>query len=378
VSRFEHGRFVELERVRNYWAADLPVNVGINNFESIRYEYYMNRESAFEAFKVGVLNYREENAASAWATQYDFPAIKNGRVKREELASHEPAPTQGWYFNLRRSKFSDRRVRDAINYCFDFEWANKYIMYSAYPRLRSYFQNSEMEAQGTPSAEELAILEPFRGRIPAEIFEEPWAPPVSDGSGSDRNLLRKSVALLREAGCTIVGGAMMLPDGSRFVIEFLDTASGMQAHTDLFVTNLKKVGIDARRRVVDPVQFRYRVDHFDFDIVTSWTRGQLTPGSELRNAYGSQTATTQGSRNLSGISDPVVDTLIDRITLATNRQQLVIACRTLDRVLRAGRYWVPMWFSDKARIAYWDTFSRPDASPRFSSGAPETWWWDSR
>jgi microcin C transport system substrate-binding protein len=376
VARFEQGRFVEFERVRDYWAATLPVNVGQNNFDRIRYEYYRERQIAFEDFKAGKLNYNEEYTARFWATQYDFPATRDGRVKREELPTGGAKPTQGWNFNTRRPQFRDPRVREAIGYCFDFEWTSKNIMFNAYTRQRSYFQGGDMEATGKPGPEELALLEPFRGRVPDEVFAEPWVPPVSDGSGSDRALLRKADELFRAAGCTRDGGKLLLPDGKPFAIEFLDSSPALQPHTEPFIANLKKLGIDARPRVVDSVQYKRRIDAFDFDIASSAMGGSLTPGVELMNIYSSKAAATPGSRNMAGIADPAVDFLLDKIAKASSRAELNVACRALDRVLRAGRFWVPMWVPDKARIAYWDIFSRPQRTPKFGTGAPGVWWYD--
>ena len=376
VSRFEQGRYVEYERVKDYWAKDLPVNVGSNNFDRIRWEYYRERQIAFEDFKSGKLNYHEEYTARVWATQYGFPAVAEGRVKREELPSGVSTPTQGWHFNLRRPQFQDVRIREAINYCFDFEWTNKNIMYSAYTRLTSYFDNSDMKAVGKPGPEELALLEPYRGKVADDVFGEPWMPPISDGSGSDRALLRKADELLRAAGCKRDASQLLLPDGRPFGIEFLDSTTSLQPHTEPFIANLKRLGIDARIRVVDTVQYKRRVDSFDFDMTSSAMGGSSTPGIELKNIYSSQAAATPGSRNMSGISSPLIDMLLDRIARADNREDLNVACRALDRVLRAGRYWVPMWYSGKARIAYWDVFSRPEQTPKFGTGAPGTWWWD--
>ena len=197
VSRFEQGRFIEFERVQDYWGADLPLNVGSNNFDRIRYEYYRERQVAFEAFKAGAINFNEEYTARIWATAYDFPAVQDGRVKKEELHNGAPTPTQGWYFNTRRDQFKDPRIREAIGLAFDFEWTNRNIMYSAYKRLTSFFQNSAMMAVGKPGPDELALLEPFRGKIPDEVFGDPYVPPVSDGSGSDRTLLRRADLLLQ-------------------------------------------------------------------------------------------------------------------------------------------------------------------------------------
>ncbi len=378
VSRFEQGRYVEYERVKDYWAANLPVNIGTNNFDRIRWEYYRERQIAFEDFKSGKLNYHEEYTARFWATQYDFPAVKENRVKREELPSGNSTGTQGWHFNLRRPQFQDVRIREAINYCFDFEWTNKNIMYSAYKRLSSYFENSDMQAKGTPGPQELALLEPFRVDLPAEVFQEPWVPPVSDGSGADRNLLRRADELLRAAGCKRENNQLHLPNGQPFSIEFLDSSTVMHPHTNPFINNLKRLGIDARLRTVDTVQFKRRFDSFDFDMVTMALGGSRTPGIEMKNIYSSQAAKTPGSRNVAGIALPVVDALLDVIARADNRADLTIACRALDRVLRAGRYWVPMWYSDKARIAYWDIFDRPQQTPKFGTGAPATWWFDAQ
>lgn len=376
VSRFEQGRFVEFERVKDYWGANLPVNVGTNNFDRIRYEYYRERQIGFEDFKSGKINFREEFTARFWATQYDFPAVRDGRVKREEVLTGLARGTQGWFFNTRRPQFADRRVREAINYCFDFEWTSKNIMFNAYTRLRSYFQGGEMEARGKPGPDELALLEAFRGRVPDEVFGEPWAPPVSDGSGSDRNLLRKADELFRAAGCKRDGNRLLLPDGKSFSIEFLDSSPALQPHTEPFIANLKKLGIDARARIVDTVQYKRRADSFDFDIVSAALGGSLTPGVELKNIYSSRAASTPGSRNMPGIADDAVDSLLDRISRVKTRGELDVACRALDRVLRAGRYWTPMWVSEKSRLAYWDVFARPDEKPKYGTGAPNTWWFD--
>ncbi|MEI6537673.1 MAG: ABC transporter substrate-binding protein, partial [Verrucomicrobiaceae bacterium] len=244
MSRFEQGRFVEYERVKDYWAKDLPVNVGTNNFDRVRYEYFRERQVAFEAFKSGQLDYIEEYTARLWSTAYDFPAVREGRVKKEELPDGKPIPTQGWYFNTRRAKFKDPRIREAIGYAFDFEWTNKNIMYSTYKRLTSYFEGSDMKAQGKPGPEELAILEPLRGRIPDECFGEPWVPLASDGSGSDRNLLRKADDLLKAAGCRREGNRLLLPDRSPLEIEFLDSSGSLIPHTEPFQANLRKLGIN--------------------------------------------------------------------------------------------------------------------------------------
>lgn len=376
VARFEQGRFIEFERVPDYWAKDLPVNVGQNNFDRIRYEYFRDRTVAFEAFKNGTLNYHEEYTSRLWATGYDFPAFREGRVKKEQIANEAPVSIQGWYFNTRRAAFKDPRIREAIGLAFDFEWTNANIMFGSYKRTTSYFENTDMKAVGKPAPEELALLEPFRDKLPTTVFGEPPVPPVSDGSGQDRQLLRRADELLRAAGCKREGGALKLPNGQPFIIEFLDFQQALQPHTQPFQSNLKRLGIDARSRIVDAAQYQRRMDEFDFDMASRNLGGSATPGDSLRIIYGSKAAETPGSRNLAGIADPAVDALIERISLATTRADLVIACRALDRVLRAGHYWVPMWFKAADWLAYWDQFSHPDTKPRFSSGAPGTWWYD--
>ncbi len=376
VSRFEQGRYIEFERVRDYWAEKLPVNVGANNFDRMRYEYYRERQVAFEGFKSGQINFNEEYTARLWATAYDFPAVRDGRVKKEELPNGAPTPSQGWYFNTRRQKFQDARVREALGLAFDFEWTNRNIMYSAYKRLTSYFENSDMKAVGLPSAGELALLEHFRGKAPDEIFGEPYVPPTSDGSGSDRTLLRRADELLRAAGCKRDGTRLLLPGGQPFEIEFLDSSGALKPHTEPLQGNLRKLGIETTYRQVDAAQYKRRLDNFEFDIVTMALGGSLTPGDGLRITWGSEAARTPGTRNVAGVSDPAVDFLIEKIARVDNREDLNTACRALDRVLRAGRYWIPMWYKDKSLVAYWDVFSRPATTPRYSTGAPGTWWWD--
>ncbi len=376
VGKFETGRYIEFERVPNYWAKDLPVNVGQNNFDRVRWEYFRDRTVAFEAFKNGTLNYHEEFTSRTWSTGYGFPAIREGKVKKEEIANDAPSSIQGWYFNTRRESFKDPRIREAIGLAFDFEWTNANIMFGLYKRTTSFFENSDMKAAGLPSPEELALLEPFRAQLPASVFGEPIVPPVSDGSGQDRKLLRRADELLREAGCKREGGVLKLPNGQPLRIEFLDSSGFLQPHTQPFQANLKRLGIEASSRIVDAAQYQRRMEEFDFDMASRNLSGGSTPGDSLRVVYGSEAAKTPGSQNIAGISNPAIDALIDKIANAESRQDLNIACRALDRVLRSGHYWVPMWFRASEWIAYWDQFSRPEQKPRFSSGAPGTWWYD--
>ena len=376
LKTFEQGRFVEYERRPDYWGAKLPVNLGQNNFDRLRFEYYRERQVAFEAFKAGAINYHEEFTSRFWATAYDFPAAKDGRVKKETLHDGAPSRTQGWYLNTRREPFKDPRVREAIGLAFDFEWTNRNVMYSAYKRVVSFFPNTPMEAKGLPEPDELKLLEPLRDKLPAAVFGEPYTPPEGDGSGADRKLLKQAYDLLIAAGCQRDGNAMKLPGGKPLTIEFLDYSSALQPHTMPFIQNLQKLGIQASIRVVDASQYKARTEAFDFDVVTAANGGSSTPGSELKVAFTSEAAARQGSRNLAGVADPAVDALIEAVSNAKSRGELNTACRALDRVLRAGHYWVPMWYRDTAWVAYWDAFARPARQPALGVGAPGTWWWD--
>jgi microcin C transport system substrate-binding protein len=374
VGRFDAGRYIEYDRVADWWGADLPVSRGLNNFDTIRYEFFRDRDAAFEAFTAGQYLFREEFTSRIWATRYGFPAIKDGRVKQSVLRDETPSGAQGWFLNTRREKFKDSRVREAMICAFDFEWTNRNLMYGSYDRTHSYFQNSDMMAKGMPSAEELVLLEPHRDRLPAEVFGEPFVPPVSDGSGQDRALLRRAAQLLESAGFVIRGNRRANAKGERIEVEFLIDEPSFQPHHMPFIRNLERIGIGATLRLVDPVQFRARVDDFDFDVTVQRFNFSSTPGESLRSYFKSDAAAIKGTQNLSGIADPVVDALVEKIVEAKDRENLTIACRALDRVLRAGRYWVPHWYKASHWIAFWDAFGRPAEKPRYGRGIPETWW----
>ncbi len=383
VGKFEANRYIEYDRVKDWWGADLPVGRGIYNFDTVRYEFYRDRDVAFEGFSGKSYLYREEFTARIWATRYDFPAIKDGRVKREVLPDQAPAGAQGWFMNTRRDKFKDPRVREALIHAFDFEWTNKTIMYGAYERTHSLFQNSDMVANGPPSPEELKLLEPFRGQVPDEVFGMPFVPPVSDGSGQDRTLLRKASQLLNEAGLVIKDSKRLLPNGEVFKIEFLLDEPSFQPHHAPFLKNLGTLGIEASPRLVDAVQYRARVEDFDFDITTERLGISATPGDSMRPTFSSQAAATKGSYNLAGIANPAIDALIEKILAADTRADLTTACRAFDRVFRAGRYWVPHWYRATHPVAYWDVFDHPKTLPRYqidnyssSVGERILWWYD--
>jgi microcin C transport system substrate-binding protein len=377
VGRFEPGRYIEYQRVKDWWGANLPVARGQNNFDALRHEYYRDRDVGFEGFSAQSYLFREEFTSRFWATRYGFPAVKDGRVQRDEIPDDTPSGAQGWFINTRRRKFADPRVREAFNNAFDFEWTNKTVMYGSYKRTMSVFQNSDMMASGMPSADEVALLESFRAQLPTEVFGEPYTPPVSDGSGQDRTLLRKAAALLGDASYPIQNGKRVLPDGQPLMIEFLIDEPSFEPHHMPFIRNLKALGIDATLRIVDPVQYRARRDNFDFDITIDRFSFSSTPGDSLRSFFSSQAAGLKGSNNLAGIADPAVDALIESIIAAQSRADLVTACRALDRVIRSGRYWIPNWYKASHWIAYWDVFGRPPAQPRYFRAIPETWWYDS-
>ena len=376
VGRFEPGRYIEYERVKDWWGADLPVARGQNNFDTIRYEYYRDRDVAFEGFTGKNYLFREEFTSRIWATRYDFPAVRDGRVKRDVIPDDTPSGAQGWFFNTRRDKFKDKRLREAFVYAFDFEWTNKSIMYGSYERTHSVFQNSDMMAKGKPTGDEIALLEPYRGKVAEEVFGQPFVPPVSDGSGADRALLRKANALLREAGFPIKDGKRTSPSGEPITVEFLIDEPSFQAHHNSFIKNLGTLGIEANLRIVDAVQYRKRVDDFDFDLIVQRLGFSSTPGDSLRSYFSSQAAALKGSQNLAGIADPVIDALIERIVAANSRPALVTACKALDRVIRSGHYWIPHWYKPSHWLAFWDVFGRPATKPRYGRGIPETWWYD--
>jgi microcin C transport system substrate-binding protein len=378
VGKYEVNRYIEYDRVRDWWAADLPVNRGSYNFDTVRYEFYRDRDVAFEGFSGKSYLFREEFTARIWATRYDFPAIKDGRVKRETLPDETPSGGQGWFLNTRRDKFKDPRVREAVGCAFDFEWTNKTVMYGAYARTHSPFQNSDMMANGPPTPEELKLLEPFRGQVPDEVFGAPYVPPVSDGSGQDRTLLRKAQQLLQDAGLPIKDGKRLLANGEVFTVEFLIDEPTFQPHHATFIKNLGQLGIEASLRLIDAVQYRARVEAFDFDVTPERLTMSATPGDSLRPFFSSQAAATKGSYNLAGVANPAIDALIERAISAETRADLTNACRALDRVFRAHRYWVPQWYRTTHPIAYWDLFAHPEKTPKYAQGvgAPENWWYD--
>ncbi len=376
VDSFDVGRSIIYRRVPDWWAKDLWMNRGRNNFETLRYEYYRDAEVVFEAFKGGETDVRRENSGRNWMTRYDIPAVKDGRIRRDEIPHELPQPMQGFVLNLRRDLFRDRRVREAICLMYDFEWQNKNLSYGFYKRTRSYFGNSELEAKGLPSPEELKILEPLRGKIPDEVFTAEYNPPVTDGSGNIREQARKAIALLKEAGWEIKDGKMTDKAGKKVAFELLLNDAAFERLALPFKQNLERIGVDMSVRTVDASQYRRRTDGYDFDVIIDLWGQALSPGNEQREFWGSKAADLPGGRNTIGIKDPAIDQLIELIIAAPDRESLVMRTRALDRVLQWHQFVIPQFRSGKELVAYWNRFSRPEKAAKYSPIAFDTWWLD--
>jgi len=374
IKSFEAGRRIVYERVTDYWGKDLPVNVGRHNFDEISYDYYRDRTVQLEAFKAGAFDYRIENSSKNWATAYDVPAVRKGLLVKDTFKHKRSSGIQGFVFNTRRDIFKDKRVRAALTYAFDFEWSNKNLFYSQYQRTRSYFDNSELAATGLPGADELAILEPFRGKIPDQVFTEEYLPPKTDGTGRIRSNLRAADKLLKDAGWIIKDRKRVHAEtGTPLDFTITLVSPEFERISLPFAKNLKRLGVEARVRTVDTAQYLRLLESFDYDMITFIWGQSLSPGNEQRNFWGSAAAAQKGSRNFIGINDPVVDELIEKLIAAADRESLVAHTRTLDRVLQWGHYLVPQFHLGADRIAYWDIFGRPKVTPQ--DGAQFTAWW---
>ncbi len=376
VDKVAQGRSIVYRRNPDYWAKDLPVNRGRWNFDNIRFEYFRDRTPAMEAFKAGAYDFREEFTSKVWATEYDFPAIRAGKVKKEVLPDETPSGTQGFFLNTRREALQDPLVREALDLAFDFEWSNRNMFYGQYTRTQSFFENSAMKAEGEPSEAERTLMAGLGVPVSDAALGPAYLPAQSDGSGQDRTLLLKAGKLLDEAGWTVKNGVRVNAQGTPLKLEILMFEQAFERIAAPYVKNLKLLGIDASIRMVDPAQYQQRLKDFDFDITTERYTMRNTPGVELRSYFGSAAAKMDGSLNLAGIADPAVDALIERVIAAKSREELNTAARALDRVLRAGHYWVPHWYKPSNNIAYWDKFSRPATKPRFDRGILDTWWYD--
>lgn len=380
VGAFETGRFVEYERVGDYWGADLPVNVGRHNIDRIRYEVFLDADAAFEAFKSGQFDFREENSASIWAQQYGFPAVKKGLVKREEVVTEGPKTVQAFALNMRREKFQDPAVRRAITLAFDFERTNQAVYFGQYARPSSYFQGTEsLTPSGPPTGAELAMLEEVRDEVPPEVFGPVWTPPVTDGSGRNRDQINEARQILKDAGYEVRDGALIGKDGEPFEIEFLSASDSQARVINPFILNLEKLGIRATLSIVDGPQYIRRVaqdPEHDWDMIIWQVANSESPGNEQREFWGSETADRIGARNVGGVEDPAVDALIERIIFAEDRDELEAASKALDRVLTWRYYMIPQLYTPFERIAWWDRYGHPDPFPPSDPGFPTVWWWD--
>jgi microcin C transport system substrate-binding protein len=376
IGDFKPGTFVTYRRRDDYWGKDLPVNRGRYNLDEVRYDYFRDRAAGLLAVTAGDLDLREEFTARDWMTRYDVPAVKDGRLLRITLPDGRPSGAQGYFLNTRRQKFADPRVRKALDYAFDFEFTNKSLFYGLYTRTESFFENSQMKAEGKPSEAEIALLEPFRSQLPAEVFEEPYRPPVSDGSGKDRKLLQAADKLLKEAGWQVKDGKRVNAKGEVLDLEFLirDDPSLERSLTG-YVENLSRLGLAVSIRRVDSAQYERRVKTRDYDIIGARYALRPTPGVEMRSLWSSEAAKIDGTPNLAGISHPAVDALISKALEAKSREEFNTAMRALDRVLRAGHYWVSNWYKAEHHIVHWDKYSRPAKQPRFAVGL-DSWWYD--
>lgn len=374
VAEVEPGRSISYELRDDYWAKDLPIKRGRHNFARIRYDFYRDATVALEAFKAGEVDFRQENTSKTWATGYDFPALKDGRVIKEEIRHSSPTGMQGFFMNTRREMFSNPLTRAALAQLFDFEWTNKNLFYGAYTRTQSFFSNSELAATGLPSEAELAILEPYRDQLPKQVFTKAYQAPKTDGSGRIRPQLRQALRLFKQSGWRLKGGKLVnAKTGKPMEFEILLVSPAFERIVLPYAKNLKRAGIQAKVRTVDPTQYQNRLDSFDFDMIVGTIGQSLSPGNEQRNFWSSKAAETQGSRNWAGIKDPVVDKLIELVISAPDRQTLIDRTRALDRVLLWGHYVIPQWHIRSYRVAYWDKFDRPKTSPKYNLGF-DTWW----
>jgi microcin C transport system substrate-binding protein len=402
IKEFDVGNRIVLERVKDYWAKDLPVTKGQWNFDELRFQYFRERTAAFEDFKAGRADMWRENTAKDWSTQYNFPAIQNGWVKKEAIPTKGVARMQGFVFNIRRDKLKDPRVRQAFNYAFDFEDLNRSVLFGQYTRVGSYFDNSELAAKGLPEGRELEILKEFEKDLPPELFTTEWKNPVFASRDDVRKNLAEAMRLFKEAGWEVRQEEVADPEcgmfckmsravgfgsaktqtvmrnakGEPFTVEFLLGSEAFTRHIAHYISNLQKIGVQASVRVVDPAQYEQRETNFDYDIIVDGFPQSMSPGNEQRDFWGSGAADQPGSRNTIGIKSPVIDAIIEKLVVAKDRAEVVATTKALDRVLLWGNYVVPQWYNPYEWLATWDVFGRPDKLPSLTSAFTQIWWMD--
>ena len=371
---------IVLERVADYWAQDLPARKGQNNFDELRNTFYQSPQVAFESFKSGDADYHLENSSKQWATAYDFPAVKDGKVLRATPALHQVHGMQAFVFNLRRTKFQDVRVRKAMLLAFDFQWSNTNLFFGQYQQSRSFFNSSDFEAKGLPSTDELALLTPLKDKLPPEVFTTEYQNPVNGDGAARRKNLQEANKLLQEAGWVAVedGGKRFLKNaaGERLVVDFALDSPLFERITLPYKEQLELLGITVNVRTLDLAQMKKIEDQFDYDVIVGSFAQSLSPGNEQRDFWGTAAADKQGSRNFAGIKNEAIDALVEKLIFANDRKDLITACRALDRALIWNYYMVPHWFSPYERIAYWNRFGQPAKTPDYALGIPATWWFD--
>jgi microcin C transport system substrate-binding protein len=378
IKEFTPGRNIVYERVKDYWGGALNVNIGRDNFDELRFEYFRDTTVALEAFKADTIDWRTENSAKNWATAYDFPAVSDKRVLLEEFPIRNVGVMQAFAFNIRRAKFQDPRVRLAFNYAFDFEEMNKQIFFGQYKRISSYFEGTELAATGLPTGRELELLETVRDQIPTDVFKKPYSNPVNGNPEKVRNNLREALRLFKEAGYVVRDQQLVHnKTGEPYTAEFLAADPSFERVFLFYKPSLDRLGITVSVRTVDEAQYENRLRSWDFDIVTASWPESLSPGNEQRGYWGSQAAAEAGSDNLIGIKNPAVDAMIEHVIFAKNRTELEAASKALDRVLLWNHYVIPQWAYFKVRSARWDRFSHPETMPKYGNSAfPTVWWWD--
>ena len=376
IKSFDAGRSITYELNKNYWGLKnnvVPIKVGKDNIGTIRYDYYKDRGVEREAFKSGEIDFFSENTSKEWATGYDISAVEEGLIKKDLISHENPQGMQAFAFNTRKDIFKDKRVRKALSYAFDFEWTNKNLFYGAYKRTDSFFENSELASNGLPSKEELAYLNPYIDLLPKEIFNTEYTNPKTDGSGFIRSELQEATKLIKDAGWKLSDGKLVNSKGDPFEFEILLVSPAFERIVLPFIDNLEKLGINASLRTIDSSQYQKRIETFDFDMVVFTFSQSLSPGNEQRNFWGSDAADTNGSRNVIGVKDDVVDSLIEKLINAKDREDLITITRALDRVLLWNYYVIPQWHISAYRVLYWDMFDQPKKKPKYSLGF-DTWW----
>ena len=376
IKSFDSGRSITYELDKNYWGfgASIPIKIGKDNFEIIRYDYYKDRGIEREAFKSGEIDFFSENSSKEWATAYDIKSVKEGLIKKELVSHENPQGMQGFAFNIRKDKFKDRRVRKALSYAFDFEWSNKNLFFDAYKRTDSFFENSELASSGIPSKKELEYLNPYFDVLPQELFDKEYKNPVTDGSGYMRMQLQEASRLLEDSGWELIDGKLLDSNTKEpFEFEILLRSPAFERIVFPFKDNLEKLGIVAEVRTIDSAQYQKRMETFDFDMVVQTFGQSLSPGNEQRNFWGSDAADTDGSRNVVGIKNYAVDGLIESLINASDREELITITKALDRVLLWNYYVIPQWHISSYRVLYWDFFDQPNIKPKYSLGF-DTWW----